>query len=161
MKRKKVSPVSSLAYLKSPSPVHVSLSAPAKEPATGACHGELQNFCNNLQLCLRIRSDDLVEARKEKRTAVGDCRSLHQQYEDLQIIITDQCFLHEQLVSDLKQRLQEVEDLHKTDLAYVESLKAGATATMEHLLVPQDVDKIPYYLQCITNCALKKGTHLP
>jgi hypothetical protein len=61
----------------------------------------------------------------------------------MQRMITDQCFLHEQLVSDLKQRLQEVEALSKPDLAYLESLEAGATATMEHLPIPQDVDKIP------------------
>jgi hypothetical protein len=68
-------------------------------------------------LRLKIRSDDLVAAEKEKRRAVGNYRSLQQQYEDLQKSITDQCFLHEQLVSDLKQRLEEVEDLRKADLA--------------------------------------------
>ncbi len=62
----------------------------------------------------------------------------------MQILITDQCFLHDQLVSDLKQKLQEVEALSKSDLAYLESLEAGATATMEHLPIPQDVDKIPF-----------------
>jgi hypothetical protein len=64
-------------------------------------------------------------------------------------------------VSDLRQRLQEVEYLQKADLAYVESFEAGAKATMEHLQVLQDVDKISSYLQYITDSALKKGVHLP
>jgi hypothetical protein len=72
----KVFSVSPLAHLKSLSPVHVSSSAPAKESATGACYAELQSFWDDLQLCLNICSDDLLKAKKEKRTAVGNCRSL-------------------------------------------------------------------------------------
>jgi hypothetical protein len=144
-KRRKVSPaVSPLVYQATPSPVKKRASAPAAKeqkstlPVTDS-YEPLQGFCNDLQAGLKISSDELAEAAKEKQRLVGNWRRLQQQYED-------QRLLHQQLVPELKQRLQEADDLRKADLAYVESFEAAARDTTEHLPVPQDVDEIPSYL---------------
>jgi hypothetical protein len=138
---------------------------PAKErnskvnlPAT-ADSAELQCFCDELEVRLKISSDDLAEAEKDTEKAVGNSRRLQQQYENAQQMCTDQFLLHQQLVSELKLRLQDVDNLRKADASYIESLEADAN--MEHLPVPRTVDKIPFCLEYITDCASKKGAHLP
>jgi hypothetical protein len=159
-KRRNVSPVSPVFYeAATPSPVKKRASAPpAKEPKSKATD-ELQCFCDELEVRLKISSDDLAEAEKETEQAVGDRRRLQQQYENAQQMCTDQLLLHQQLVSELKLRLQDVDDLRKADATYIESLEADANR--EHLPVPQNVTEIPFCLEYITDCASNKGAHLP
>jgi hypothetical protein len=101
-KRRNVSPVSPVFYETTPSPVKKRASAPpAKErnlkvnlPAT-ADSAELQCFCDELEVRLKISSDDLAEAEKDTEKAVGNSRRLQQQYENAQQMCTDQFLLHQ------------------------------------------------------------------
>jgi hypothetical protein len=164
-KMRNISPV---LYQATPSPVKKRASAvppPPKErisnlnlPVTTAHSAELQCLCNDLEVCLKINSDELAKAEKEKQEAVGSSRRLQQQYENAQQMCTDQFLLHQQLVSELRQRIEEVEDLRQTDASYIDTLEADANR--EPLPVPRTVDKIPFCLEYITNCASKKGLPL-
>jgi hypothetical protein len=150
-KRCRVSPASPLVSQETPSPVKNRTSPPARKqksklPATD-CDEQLQSLCDDLEFRLKLSGENLAEAKKEKQTAVGNCRRLQQQYEDAQKLITNQCLLHEQLVSELKQRLEDVEELQKADASYVERLEADAN--MEHLAVPQNVE--PKGPSCVAN----------
>jgi hypothetical protein len=112
---------------------------------------ELQCICEKLEVHLKISSNDLAEAEKEMQQAVGNNRRLQQQYENVQQMCTDQFLLHQQLVSELKLQLQDVEDLRKADASYIESLEADAN--IEHLPVSRTVNKIPFCFEYTTDCA--------
>jgi hypothetical protein len=157
-------PVSPLRFQVTPSPVKNTRRSrqaikkrKSKLPADSDGE-ELQSLCDDLQVRLKLSSDELAKTEKEKKQSVHNCTLLQHHCDEEKRKATDQFFLHEQLVSELKQRLLDVaasaEGLRKADASYIETLEAG------HLPIPQNVEEMSHCLESIVDRAAKKGTHL-
>jgi hypothetical protein len=85
---------------------------------------------------------------------------MQQQYNDAQLICTDQLRLQGQLVSEVKQqRLSDIEAQQTANAAYINSLESNAN--MEHLPLQKNAKKIPYCIEYLDDCTSTKGSHLP
>jgi hypothetical protein len=120
---------------------------------------ELEQVCDDLKVRLRLKDEDLVEAQRERQVAESDWTRMQIKYKADHKSCTDQLVRHEELVVELKQRLQVAEAQQIADAAYLASLEADAAR--DHLPVPQNATEIPYCLEYMVDCASTKGAHLP
>jgi hypothetical protein len=134
--------------------------APTKKPKVKSpFEYELQQVCDNLKVRLQLSDEDRVEVEKQHLLAENEWKRRRVKYKADHKTVTDQIVHHEQLNSELKKTLGDLQAEHVNLTTYVSSLEAAAT--QDFLPLPKNNEEIPYCLEYIVDCASKKGSHLP